>query len=213
VDPVPDPLLLRKSGSAGNRTRDLWVDCAYRTKFLPCQTHKTVNTYVHIDKRLISTDYFSQMRDPTTRLVLSHRRGWTPRHIARLIVSRTVTVTVSGVGCVERLCPVIRCLVTTRPFKRNQLYNDVSLWNMTPYDSSEYQRLGGTFHLHLQGDKNLSLPRSQRGRTGKRASCNNTSTVVSLRYCGIIVDEPLLRRIYHLLTSRPVCRDLHVAAS
>jgi hypothetical protein len=25
VDPVPDPLLLRKSGSAGNRTRDLLV--------------------------------------------------------------------------------------------------------------------------------------------------------------------------------------------
>jgi hypothetical protein len=25
MDPVPDPLLLRKSGSAGNRTRDLWV--------------------------------------------------------------------------------------------------------------------------------------------------------------------------------------------
>jgi hypothetical protein len=25
VDPVPDPLLLRKAGSAGNRTRDLWV--------------------------------------------------------------------------------------------------------------------------------------------------------------------------------------------
>jgi hypothetical protein len=24
VDPVPDPLLLRKSGRAGNRTRDLW---------------------------------------------------------------------------------------------------------------------------------------------------------------------------------------------
>jgi hypothetical protein len=24
-DPVPDPLLLIKSGSAGNRTRDLWV--------------------------------------------------------------------------------------------------------------------------------------------------------------------------------------------
>jgi hypothetical protein len=26
VDPVPDPLLLRKSGSAGNRSRDLWVN-------------------------------------------------------------------------------------------------------------------------------------------------------------------------------------------
>jgi hypothetical protein len=25
VDPVPDPLLFRKSGSAGNRTQDLWV--------------------------------------------------------------------------------------------------------------------------------------------------------------------------------------------
>jgi hypothetical protein len=25
VEPVPDPLLLRKSGSAGNRTRGLWI--------------------------------------------------------------------------------------------------------------------------------------------------------------------------------------------
>jgi hypothetical protein len=25
VDPIPDPLLLRKSGSTGNRTRDLWI--------------------------------------------------------------------------------------------------------------------------------------------------------------------------------------------
>jgi hypothetical protein len=25
MDPVPDPLLLRKSGSAGNGTRDLWI--------------------------------------------------------------------------------------------------------------------------------------------------------------------------------------------
>jgi hypothetical protein len=25
MDPVPDPPLLRKSGSVGNRTRDLWV--------------------------------------------------------------------------------------------------------------------------------------------------------------------------------------------
>jgi len=32
VDPVPDPLLLRKSGSAGNRTRDL---CICSQKFWP----------------------------------------------------------------------------------------------------------------------------------------------------------------------------------
>jgi hypothetical protein len=25
VNPIPDPLLLRKSGSAGNRTQDLWI--------------------------------------------------------------------------------------------------------------------------------------------------------------------------------------------
>jgi hypothetical protein len=25
VDPIPDPLLLRKSGSGGNRNRDLWI--------------------------------------------------------------------------------------------------------------------------------------------------------------------------------------------
>jgi hypothetical protein len=25
VDPVPDPLLLRESGSAGNRTQELWI--------------------------------------------------------------------------------------------------------------------------------------------------------------------------------------------
>jgi hypothetical protein len=25
VDPVPDPLIFRRSGSAGNRTRDLWI--------------------------------------------------------------------------------------------------------------------------------------------------------------------------------------------
>jgi hypothetical protein len=25
MDPIPDPLLLRKSGSPGNRTRDLWI--------------------------------------------------------------------------------------------------------------------------------------------------------------------------------------------
>ena len=32
MDPVPDPLLLRKSGSAGNRTRDLCI-CSQKWKF------------------------------------------------------------------------------------------------------------------------------------------------------------------------------------
>jgi hypothetical protein len=29
MDPVPDPLLFRKSGRAGNRTRDLWIFVFY----------------------------------------------------------------------------------------------------------------------------------------------------------------------------------------
>jgi hypothetical protein len=32
VDPVPDPPLLRKYGSAGNRTRDFWVTNEYSTE-------------------------------------------------------------------------------------------------------------------------------------------------------------------------------------
>jgi hypothetical protein len=30
VDPVPDPILLRKSGKAGSRTRDLW-NCSQKS--------------------------------------------------------------------------------------------------------------------------------------------------------------------------------------
>jgi hypothetical protein len=34
VDPVPDPLPLRKSGSAGNRTHDLWIGQANKPQSL-----------------------------------------------------------------------------------------------------------------------------------------------------------------------------------
>jgi hypothetical protein len=53
VDPIPDPLLIRKSGSAGNRTQDLWVSsqelwppdhkyytsCKVRLDILPLLVH------------------------------------------------------------------------------------------------------------------------------------------------------------------------------
>jgi len=35
VDPVPDPLLLRKSGSAGDRTRDLCISSQIYIYILP----------------------------------------------------------------------------------------------------------------------------------------------------------------------------------
>jgi hypothetical protein len=37
MDPVPDPLLLRKSGSTGNRSRDLWI-CRLTLKVLILRT-------------------------------------------------------------------------------------------------------------------------------------------------------------------------------
>jgi hypothetical protein len=43
VDPVPDPLPLRKSGSAGNRTRDLWISPLYRRLKYNDQVHLSEN--------------------------------------------------------------------------------------------------------------------------------------------------------------------------
>jgi hypothetical protein len=45
VDPVPDPLLLRKSGSAGNRARDLWVSSQELLTTRP--QRRTQHTYIH----------------------------------------------------------------------------------------------------------------------------------------------------------------------
>jgi hypothetical protein len=42
VDPVPDPLLLRKSGSTGNRTQDLWVSSQINIKWWVWDGSKTV---------------------------------------------------------------------------------------------------------------------------------------------------------------------------
>jgi hypothetical protein len=44
VDPVPDPMLLRKSGRAGNGTRNLWVS---RQELWPLD-HRGVYIYIYI---------------------------------------------------------------------------------------------------------------------------------------------------------------------
>jgi hypothetical protein len=48
VDPVPDPLLLRRSGSAGKRTRDLWI-CSQKLWSLDHNDY-TVSTEKTMDK-------------------------------------------------------------------------------------------------------------------------------------------------------------------
>jgi hypothetical protein len=47
VDPVPDPLLLRKSGSVGNRTWDLWI-CSQ--KLWPLD-HRGGLLFLHINEK------------------------------------------------------------------------------------------------------------------------------------------------------------------
>jgi hypothetical protein len=49
VDPVPDPLLLKKSGSAGNRTRDLWI-CSQELWTL---YHRGILIYSNMDHNYI----------------------------------------------------------------------------------------------------------------------------------------------------------------
>jgi hypothetical protein len=46
VDPVPDPLLFRKSGSAGNRTQDIWVRSHELSPLVKCITLRSSSIYV-----------------------------------------------------------------------------------------------------------------------------------------------------------------------
>jgi hypothetical protein len=57
MDPVPDPLLLRKFGSAGNRTRDLWVSSqelwaldhrSGRYDYTTAWVHKVLHVRLHM---------------------------------------------------------------------------------------------------------------------------------------------------------------------
>ena len=43
MDPVPDPLLLRKSGSVGNRTRDLCI-CSQKLRPLDHRDNRVLNS-------------------------------------------------------------------------------------------------------------------------------------------------------------------------
>jgi hypothetical protein len=63
VDPVPDPLLLRKSRSAGNRTRDLWI-CS-QGLLLPDHIGSPGIHYVHL--RTATNKLTNSMERSTTR--------------------------------------------------------------------------------------------------------------------------------------------------
>jgi hypothetical protein len=64
VDPVPDPLLLRKSASAGNRTRDLWI-CSQELWPL---AHRGGLELTQNDFIQIAIIYFESIPDSNSRL-------------------------------------------------------------------------------------------------------------------------------------------------
>jgi hypothetical protein len=73
VDPVPDPLLLRKSGSAGNQTRDLWV-CSYlRDDFVIYESQFGLRCAEELDKGFTVEEdhnYVMDMKKRVKQLVL-----------------------------------------------------------------------------------------------------------------------------------------------
>jgi hypothetical protein len=71
VDPVPDPLLLRKSGSAGNRTRDLCI-CSQKLWPLDHGGGPTKTTY----RYLSATTGNSWMRSETSSNPTYKKQGY-----------------------------------------------------------------------------------------------------------------------------------------
>jgi hypothetical protein len=55
VDLVPDPLLLRKSGSAGNRARDLWVSSSFRLLLVTSSVVPSSTILVTLMKEALSS--------------------------------------------------------------------------------------------------------------------------------------------------------------
>jgi hypothetical protein len=71
VDPVPDPLLLRKSGSAGNQTRELWI-CSQEVGPLDHRGSRIVSRAslnVAVKKKILNAD---ENRTTATRSVIIH---------------------------------------------------------------------------------------------------------------------------------------------
>jgi hypothetical protein len=69
VDPVPDPLLLRKSGSSRNRTRDLWI-CSQELWQLDYRGGRKQLR----DKNILLFIYVTQYEEHPTRMHNSKRK-------------------------------------------------------------------------------------------------------------------------------------------
>jgi hypothetical protein len=70
VDPVPDPLLLRKSGSTVNRTQDLWI-CSqkcdhYTTEAVTHNSKQKINTKINEIKLKIKMKFKLKATNPIT---------------------------------------------------------------------------------------------------------------------------------------------------
>jgi hypothetical protein len=77
VDPVPDPLLLRKSGSAGNRTQDLWI-CSQ--KLWPLDHRVGVYLLIFLTSALDGNEW-SVSHTLVTSTPVTHWAGCAPRPV------------------------------------------------------------------------------------------------------------------------------------
>jgi hypothetical protein len=65
VDPVPDPLLLRKHGTAGNRTRDLWT-CSQKLELICCLLYTLLDANSYVMLVILLTDKYCSMYSTIT---------------------------------------------------------------------------------------------------------------------------------------------------
>jgi hypothetical protein len=88
VDPVPDPLLLRKCGRAGNRTRDLWI-CSQKLWPLDhrgSQRIVTISFYYTLMICLIWYNFSWKVQaecSPTESFIFERRTVWNRLYVAQ----------------------------------------------------------------------------------------------------------------------------------
>jgi hypothetical protein len=98
VNPVPDPLLLRKSGSAGNRTQDLWI-CSQKLWPLDHRgghnvSDTIINEYEALGGMRIGRENWNAQRKPVLVSLcspqISHDLKWDRTRVAA-VRSRRIT--------------------------------------------------------------------------------------------------------------------------
>jgi hypothetical protein len=154
VDPVPDSLLLRKSGSAGDRTRDLRI-CSQELRPLD-----------HRGGQLYSRGWVDPVPDPlllrksgsagnlTRDLWICRQELWPQRRSLLLLLSSSLEKQIF-IGVVEILIKGTDKLLKGPKLSQEKMYFVQSSWNDKPVLSEAYVRADGRGPLHLRSHQPL----------------------------------------------------------